>query len=52
VLAAHEIIHFAKINKQKSIILKINFEKACDRVSWAFLQELLISRGFGMIWSN
>jgi Reverse transcriptase (RNA-dependent DNA polymerase) len=47
VLAAHEIIHYAKINKQKGIILKIDFEKVYDRVSWPFLKELLLSRGFG-----
>jgi Reverse transcriptase (RNA-dependent DNA polymerase) len=33
VLAAHEIIHFVKINKQKGIILKVDFEKAYDMVS-------------------
>jgi Reverse transcriptase (RNA-dependent DNA polymerase) len=36
VLAAHEIIHFAKTTKQQGIILKIDFEKAYDRVSWFF----------------
>jgi Reverse transcriptase (RNA-dependent DNA polymerase) len=33
VLAAHEIIHYAKLHKQKGIILKVDFEKAYDRVS-------------------
>jgi hypothetical protein len=33
-------------------ILKVDFEKAYDRVSWAFLKDLLVSRGFGKVWSN
>jgi Reverse transcriptase (RNA-dependent DNA polymerase) len=52
VLAAHEIIHFAKTTKQQGIILKIDFEKTYDKVSWSFLKELLISRGFGLVWTN
>jgi Reverse transcriptase (RNA-dependent DNA polymerase) len=48
VLAAHEIIHYAQLYKQKEIILKVDFEKAYDRVSWPFLKELLLSRGFGL----
>jgi hypothetical protein len=31
VLAANEIIHFTKINKQKGIILKVDFKK---RMMW------------------
>jgi Reverse transcriptase (RNA-dependent DNA polymerase) len=52
VLAAHEIIHFVKTTKQQDIILKVDFEKAYDKVSWTFLKDLLISRGFGMMWAN
>jgi hypothetical protein len=33
-------------------ILKVDFEKAYDRVSWAFLKDLLVSRGFSKVWSN
>jgi Reverse transcriptase (RNA-dependent DNA polymerase) len=50
VLAAHEIIHYAKLYKQKGIILKVDFEKTYDRVSWPFLKELLLSKGFGPKW--
>jgi hypothetical protein len=49
VLAAHEIIYFVKINKQKGTILKVNFEKPYDRVHWPFLKELLLNRGFDII---
>jgi Reverse transcriptase (RNA-dependent DNA polymerase) len=50
VLAAHEIIHYATKHKQKGIILKVDFEKAYDKVNWSFVQKILLSRGFGTKW--
>jgi hypothetical protein len=32
------------------VILKLDYEKAYDRVSWSFLEDMLISRGFGRTW--
>jgi Reverse transcriptase (RNA-dependent DNA polymerase) len=52
VLVANEIIHYAKLHKQKGIVLKVDLEKAYDRVSWTFVQELLISKGFGQMWTG
>jgi Reverse transcriptase (RNA-dependent DNA polymerase) len=52
IFAANEIIHYAKLHKQKGLVLKIDFEKAYDRVRWTFVQELLISRGFGQMWTG
>jgi len=46
VVAAHEIIHDIHRNKESGIILKLDYEKAYDRVSWDFIEEMLISRGF------
>jgi len=47
VVAAHEIIHEIHRNKEEGIMLKLDYEKAYDRVSWSFLEDTLISRGFG-----
>jgi hypothetical protein len=52
ILIANEIIYFVKCNKHKGILLKADFEKTYDRVSWSFIKELLLSRGFGPIWTN
>jgi hypothetical protein len=49
VAAAHEVIHDIHKNKESGVILKLDYEKAYDRVSWA-LEEMLTSRGFGHTW--
>jgi Reverse transcriptase (RNA-dependent DNA polymerase) len=50
VLAAHEIIHYSEIHKEKYIVLKVDFDKAYDNVNWNFIREMLIRRGFGNKW--
>jgi hypothetical protein len=45
-LALHEIIHELKVKKTEAVLLKLDFEKAYDRVNWQFLREVLIRKGF------
>jgi hypothetical protein len=45
-LALHEIIDELKVSNHKAIILKLDFEKAYDRVSWDFLRTVLLRKGF------
>jgi hypothetical protein len=45
-LALHEIIHELHSKKQEGLLLKLDFEKAFDRVNWDFLQEVLLRKGF------
>jgi hypothetical protein len=49
ILVVNEIIYYAKVHKQKGLILKINFEKTYDRVNWSFVKLLLLSRDFGTL---
>jgi hypothetical protein len=49
-VATHEIIHDAVKNNQQGVVLKLDYEKAYNRVSWYFLEEMLTSRGFGSRW--
>ena len=50
VVILQEVIHELKRTKQEGIILKLDFEKAYDRVSWHFLEEVLTKKGFSQKW--
>ena len=50
VVILHEIIHELKIKKKKGLILKIDFEKAYDKVSWVFLEEVMKTKKFPDRW--
>jgi hypothetical protein len=41
----HENMHDLKIKKKKGVILKLDIEKAYDKVSWPFLLEVLEESG-------
>lgn len=47
VVTAHEVIHSVNQKKEQGIVLKLDYEKAYDRVNWEFLMETLAKRGFG-----
>jgi hypothetical protein len=45
-VVAHEIVHSLHKTKEEGVVLKLDYEKAYDRVSWDFMFEVLESRGF------
>nr|CAD1841683.1 unnamed protein product [Ananas comosus var. bracteatus] len=49
---AHILTHHLKATNTPAAILKIDFQRAFDHIKWSFLQDLLLSRGFGQRWNN
>ena len=45
-IALMEIIHELKRTRGQGVILKLDFEKAYDRVNWEFVREVLLKKGF------
>jgi hypothetical protein len=41
VMSLHEILHEAKRKKQQGVVLKLDFEKAYDKVDWDYLMKCI-----------
>jgi hypothetical protein len=46
VVTLHETVHELHSKKLNGVILKLDFEKAYDKVKWSFLQQTLRMKGF------
>jgi hypothetical protein len=50
VVVLHETIHELHRDKMDGVLLKINFEKAYDKVNWSFIQHVMRMQGFHPKW--
>jgi hypothetical protein len=50
VVSAHEVLHDAVKGGDKGLVLMFDYGKAYDRVSWLFLEEMLLARGLATKW--
>lgn len=50
VVVVNEVMDMAKRQRKKCVILKADFEKAYDSVSWSYLDYMLDRLGFGVKW--
>jgi hypothetical protein len=50
IMALHEILHETKRRGDIGVVVKLDFEKAYDKVHWGFLLKCLEMRGFSKIW--
>jgi hypothetical protein len=50
VVILHETLHELHRKKHKGLILKLDFEKAYNKVHWSFLQQVLRMKGFSGKW--
>ncbi|GJT30237.1 RNA-directed DNA polymerase, eukaryota [Tanacetum coccineum] len=48
----NEILARCKLKKQQAMIFKVDFAKAYDSVRWDYLDDVLISFGFGPKWRS
>lgn len=45
-------MEWARISDQDALFIKIDFEKACDRIEWYFITSMLQALGFGFYFVN
>lgn len=50
VMALHEILHDTRIKKKDGLVLKLDFEKAYDKINQNFLFKCIEQRGFDSQW--
>jgi hypothetical protein len=48
----HEMLHEARKRKQQWVILKLDFEKAYDKVDWDYLLKCIKQKGFNKKWCD
>ena len=52
VVVLHETLHEIHTKKIDGVVFKVDFEKACDKVEWPFLQQALRMKGFDPTWRH
>jgi hypothetical protein len=52
IVAAHDVIHEVDSKKLFGLVLQLDYKKAYDQIDWEFLDEMLKSQGFRVIWRN
>jgi hypothetical protein len=50
ILVANEVVDDARRTKKKSVLLKVDFEKAYDSADWGFLDDVMRLMGFPELW--
>ena len=50
IILVQETIHSLKLNKRPSMLIKIDIEKAYDKLSWLYMNSILEAFAFGREW--
>nr|XP_025621448.1 uncharacterized protein LOC112712731 [Arachis hypogaea] len=51
-LIACEVVHWVRKKKIPTWLIKLDFQKAYDRIWWSFVDRVLKSMGFGEVWRS
>jgi hypothetical protein len=52
VVVLHEMLHELHTKRLNGVVLKLNFQKAYDKIKWPFLQQVLRMKGFSNEWCS
>eukprot|EP00253_Pinus_taeda_P015841 PITA_15841 len=52
VILSNEVIHSLKLLKKPSMIMKLDLSKAFDKLSWSYIQQMLLAFGFNATWAR
>lgn len=50
VVVLHEILNEVHRTKSPGVVLKVDFEKAYDKINWEFLEDVMYQKGFSQMW--
>lgn len=51
IILSHEVIHSLKVLKNLGMILKLDLSKAFDKLSWTYINQMLLAFGFNATWT-
>eukprot|EP00253_Pinus_taeda_P006641 PITA_06641 len=52
IILSNEVIHSLKILKKPGMIMKLDLSKAFDKLSWEYIQQMLLAFGFSATWTR
>eukprot|EP00253_Pinus_taeda_P015050 PITA_15050 len=52
IILSNEVIHSLKLLKKPGMILKLDLSKAFDKLSWSYIQQMLLAFGFNATWAR
>ncbi|CAM8943986.1 unnamed protein product [Rhodiola kirilowii] len=50
IMITNELLHAVKRERRKALVIKLDFQKAYDTISWDYLRAVQVSMGFGTKW--
>lgn len=52
IILSNEVIHSLKLLKKPGMLLKLDLSKAFDKLSWNYIQKMLLAFGFSFTWTR